>query len=79
MSAFHNLFLSYFAFPGSDGHLEGKILDPNRLSKVETIFSNLSETIQKYGPWTSAWVGEAGGAYNSGGRYASNTFLNSFW
>lgn len=65
--------------PGSDGHLEGKILDPNRLSKVETIFSNLSETIQKHGPWTSAWVGEAGGAYNSGGRYVSNTFLNSFW
>ncbi|CAK8565245.1 unnamed protein product [Lathyrus sativus] len=65
--------------PGSDGHLEGKILDPDRLSRVETIFSNLSETIQKHGPWTSAWVGEAGGAYNSGGHDVSNTFLNSFW
>ncbi|XP_012570931.1 heparanase-like protein 1 isoform X2 [Cicer arietinum] len=65
--------------PGSDSHLEGKILDPERLSKVETTFSNLAETIQKHGPWTSAWVGEAGGAYNSGGRFVSNTFLNSFW
>ncbi|KAJ1406267.1 Glycoside hydrolase, family 79 [Sesbania bispinosa] len=65
--------------PGSDEHLERKILDPERLSKVETIFSNLAETIQNYGPWTSAWVGEAGGAYNSGGRSVSNTFLNSFW
>ncbi|KAL2340718.1 hypothetical protein Fmac_008658 [Flemingia macrophylla] len=65
--------------PGSDDHLERKILDPERLSKVESIFSNLSETIQKYGPWSSAWVGEAGGAYNSGGNHVSNTFLNSFW
>ncbi|KAK7330314.1 hypothetical protein VNO77_24504 [Canavalia gladiata] len=65
--------------PGSDEHLERKILDPERLSKVESTFSNLSETIQKYGPWSSAWVGEAGGAFNSGGRYVSNTFVNSFW
>ncbi|XP_061358889.1 heparanase-like protein 1 [Gastrolobium bilobum] len=64
---------------GSNDHLEKMILDPGHLSKVESIFSNLSETIQKYGPWSSAWVGEAGGAYNSGGRYVSNTFLNSFW
>jgi len=46
---------------------------------VESIFGNLSETIQTYGPWSSAWVGEAGGAYNSGGNHVSNTFLNSFW
>ncbi|KAG5148919.1 hypothetical protein JHK82_015800 [Glycine max] len=65
--------------PGSDEHLERKILDPERLSRVESIFSNLSETIQKYGPWCSAWVGEAGGAYNSGGNDVSNRFLNSFW
>jgi len=64
---------------GSDEHLERKILDPERLSRVESIFSNLSETIQKYGPWCSAWVGEAGGAYNSGGNDVSNRFLNSFW
>ncbi|KAF2311239.1 hypothetical protein GH714_021126 [Hevea brasiliensis] len=31
------------------------------------------------GPWASAWVGESGGAYNSGGRHVSNTFINSFW
>ncbi|XP_027331645.1 heparanase-like protein 1 [Abrus precatorius] len=65
--------------PGSDEHLEMKILDPERLSKVESIFSNLSETIKQYGPWSSAWVGEAGGAFNSGGRNVSNTFVNSFW
>ncbi|KAF1875834.1 hypothetical protein Lal_00006464 [Lupinus albus] len=65
--------------PGSDDEgLEKKILDPEYLSQVETIFSNLAESIQKNGPWSSAWVGEAGGAYNSGGRYVSNTFVDSF-
>lgn len=32
-----------------------------------------------HGPWASAWVGESGGAYNSGGREVSNTFVDSFW
>ena len=57
----------------------GNILDPNRFSKVETTFKDLSETIKKHGPWASAWVGEAGGAAKSGGRGISNTFVNSFW
>nr|KYP55466.1 Heparanase-like protein 1 [Cajanus cajan] len=64
---------------GNDEHLERKILDPERLSKVESIFGNLSETIKKFGPWSSAWVGESGGAFNSGGRNVSNTFVDSFW
>ncbi|KAG5042417.1 hypothetical protein JHK87_006332 [Glycine soja] len=34
---------------GSDEHLERKILDPERLSRVESIFGNLSETIKIYG------------------------------
>ncbi|XP_020979574.1 heparanase-like protein 2 isoform X1 [Arachis ipaensis] len=65
--------------PGSDVNLDSKILDPERLSNVESVFSNMSETIKKYGPWSAAWVGEAGGAYNSGGRDISDTFVNSFW
>ncbi|XP_014507098.1 heparanase-like protein 1 isoform X1 [Vigna radiata var. radiata] len=65
--------------PGSDEHLDRKILDPEHLSKVEPIFRSLSETIKKYGHWSSAWVGEAGGAFNSGGRQISNTFVDSFW
>lgn len=31
------------------------------------------------GPWASAWVGESGGAYNSGGPNVSNAFVDSFW
>ncbi|KAF5734673.1 putative Heparanase-2 [Tripterygium wilfordii] len=64
---------------GIDPHLVNKILDPNFLSKVSKTFIILKETIEKHGPWASAWVGESGGAYNSGGRNVSNTFVNSFW
>uniref|UniRef100_A0A5B6ZV98 Putative heparanase-like protein 1 n=2 Tax=Davidia involucrata TaxID=16924 RepID=A0A5B6ZV98_DAVIN len=64
---------------GVDPNLVRKILDPHYLSKVSQTFSNLKETIRMHGPWASAWVGESGGAYNSGGRHVSNTFVNSFW
>lgn len=64
---------------GDDPKLVSKILDPQFLSRVSRTFGNLSQTIQKNGPWASAWVGESGGAYNSGGRHVSNTFVNSFW
>ncbi|XP_022134600.1 heparanase-like protein 1 [Momordica charantia] len=64
---------------GIDPHLTNNILDPHYLSRVSEIFNRLDQTIQVHGPWASAWVGESGGAYNSGGRHVSNTFINSFW
>ncbi|KAE8658302.1 Heparanase-like protein 2 [Hibiscus syriacus] len=64
---------------GVDPKLVSKILDPNYLNKVANTFINLENVIQKHGPWASAWVGESGGAYNSGGHHVSDTFVNSFW
>ncbi|XP_043704735.1 heparanase-like protein 1 isoform X2 [Telopea speciosissima] len=64
---------------GNDPKLVNKILDPHYLSQTSQTFGNLENTIRKHGPWASAWVGEAGGAYNSGGRLVSDTFINSFW
>ncbi|GMH31566.1 hypothetical protein Nepgr_033410 [Nepenthes gracilis] len=64
---------------GNDPNLVSKIMDPNYLSKIQDTFSSLRETIQKFGPWASAWVSESGGAYNSGGHLISDTFVNSFW
>lgn len=64
---------------GDDPHLPNKILDPQYLSQVSDTYRDLQQIIQENGPWASAWVGEAGGAYNSGGHLVSNTFLNSFW
>ncbi|CAN7012450.1 unnamed protein product [Brassica rapa subsp. trilocularis] len=66
--------------PGNDPKLVSRILDPKYLSgSVTGLFKNVERTIQEHGPWASAWVGEAGGAFNSGGREVSETFINSFW
>ncbi|PHT46271.1 Heparanase-like protein 1 [Capsicum baccatum] len=65
--------------PGSDLNLVSKILNPLHLNKIAETFSNLTQTIEMTGPWTSAWVGESGGAFNNGAPDVSNTFVNSFW
>ncbi|KAJ4961193.1 hypothetical protein NE237_021103 [Protea cynaroides] len=65
--------------PGNDPNLVKTILNPQQLSQISQTFSSLEDTIQQNGPWASAWVGESGGAYNSGGRLVSDTFVNSFW
>ncbi|KAH0690578.1 hypothetical protein KY289_017936 [Solanum tuberosum] len=65
--------------PGSDSKLVDKILNPEYLSRTEGTFSSLTKTILRNGPWASAWVGESGGAFNSGGPDVSNAFVDSFW
>ncbi|XP_019167021.1 PREDICTED: heparanase-like protein 1 isoform X2 [Ipomoea nil] len=65
--------------PGSDHNLVNKILNPEYLDGISQTFHDLTQTIQTNGPWASAWVGESGGAYNSGGHNVSNAFVNSFW
>lgn len=64
---------------GNDPQVPNRILNPKYLSGTSDTFRGLQLTIQRHGPWSSPWVGEAGGAYNSGSRLVSNTFLNSFW
>jgi len=55
------------------------ILNPEYVSRTEGTFSSLTRTILRNGPWASAWVGESGGAFNSGGPDVSNAFVDSFW
>ncbi|XP_074316953.1 heparanase-like protein 2 [Silene latifolia] len=64
---------------GNDPNLVSKMLDPNFLNKISETFSDVNETLETAGPWTRSWVGESGGAYNSGGKLVSDTFVNSFW
>ncbi|KAK8604115.1 hypothetical protein V6N13_096577 [Hibiscus sabdariffa] len=63
---------------GVDPKLVSKILNPDHLNKAAYTFGNLTHVIRRHGPWSSAWVGESGGAYNSGSARVSNTFVNSF-
>ncbi|PON89862.1 Glycoside hydrolase [Trema orientale] len=65
--------------PGSDDGLINKILDPSVLGGVSQTFSNLQSVLKHSGTSAVAWVGEAGGAYNSGRNLVTNAFVFSFW
>ncbi|KAG0458470.1 hypothetical protein HPP92_023627 [Vanilla planifolia] len=64
---------------GDDPDLLNKIQDPYYLDGTAQTFRDVANTVKEFGPWSAAWVGEAGGAYNSGGRNVSDTYVNSFW
>ncbi|KAJ7547200.1 hypothetical protein O6H91_08G074200 [Diphasiastrum complanatum] len=59
--------------------LDSKILDPLFLDNRAAIFFKVSQTLLTYGPWVQAWVGESGGASNSGQPNVSHSFLSSLW
>ncbi|KAF1001845.1 hypothetical protein AG4045_000122 [Apium graveolens] len=61
---------------GVDKHLVEKILDPEVLNGIADTFKQLQSIVKNSG--ASAWVGESGGAYNSGHDLVSNAFVYSF-
>ncbi|KAK3131756.1 hypothetical protein QOZ80_6AG0510940 [Eleusine coracana subsp. coracana] len=65
--------------PGVDTHLVEKILNPSYLDGMASTFSNLQGILNSAGTSTVAWVGEAGGAYNSGHHLVTDSFVFSFW
>ncbi|KAK4491059.1 hypothetical protein RD792_001781 [Penstemon davidsonii] len=65
--------------PGVDAHLIDKILDPSYLDGGAQPFRDLQRILKSLGTSTVAWVGEAGGAYNSGRNLVTNAFVFSFW
>lgn len=64
---------------GNDTDLVEKILNPSYLSQEAATFKGLQDVLQNYGSWSNAWVGESGGAYNSGQNLVTNAFVMSFW
>ncbi|XP_042003939.1 heparanase-like protein 3 [Salvia splendens] len=65
--------------PGVDEHLIEKILDPSYLDGEAQTFKDLQSIVKSSGSGAVAWVGEAGGAYNSGRNLVTNAFVFSFW
>ncbi|CAK7326172.1 unnamed protein product [Dovyalis caffra] len=64
---------------GVDKTLINKVQDPYFLDEIAETFKDLENVIKEFGPWAGPWVGESGGAYNSGGKDVSHTFVNGFW
>ncbi|XP_057422453.1 heparanase-like protein 3 [Lotus japonicus] len=64
---------------GVEDKLTEKILDPSYLDGVASTFSSLKKILQSSATSAQAWVGEAGGAYNSGHHLVSDSFVYSFW
>lgn len=64
---------------GVDKNLTKKILDPSYLDGVADTFKKLELIINTSASSASAWVSEAGGAYNSGQNLVTNAFVFSFW
>ncbi|KAK3029878.1 hypothetical protein RJ639_038675 [Escallonia herrerae] len=65
--------------PGVDTHLVDKILNPSYLDGGSQPFRDLQGILKNSGTSTVAWVGESGGAYNSGHNLVTNAFVFSFW
>ncbi|KAL5988099.1 hypothetical protein ACLOJK_035862 [Asimina triloba] len=65
--------------PGVDEHLVEKILNPDYLDGEASTFSGLQNILKNSPTSATAWVGEAGGAYNSGHHLVTDSFVFSFW
>ncbi|XP_052160514.1 heparanase-like protein 3 isoform X2 [Oryza glaberrima] len=61
--------------PGVDTHLIEKILNPSYLDGMVSTFSNLQGILKSAGTSAVAWVGESGGAYNSGRHLVTDSFV----
>jgi heparanase 1 len=64
---------------GSNDHLIDEILNPSTLDSISNTFERLQSILKSTGTQAVAWVGEAGGAYNSGHNLVTNAFVFSFW
>ncbi|KAL4308114.1 hypothetical protein GQ457_01G007440 [Hibiscus cannabinus] len=65
--------------PGDDPNLVSKILDPLYLSQVSQTYKGVLNVVNKFRPQSGAWVSESGGAFNSGSKDVSPTFVDEFW
>ncbi|KAL4367495.1 hypothetical protein GQ457_05G020770 [Hibiscus cannabinus] len=67
------------ACAGDDPKLMSNIIDTLYLSKVYHAYKGVLNVVNKFRPHPGAWVSESGGAFNSGGKDVSPTFIDGFW
>ncbi|PIN20295.1 Beta-glucuronidase [Handroanthus impetiginosus] len=64
---------------GRDEHVIDRILNPSVLDYGGGVFKDLQNILKRSRSSAAAWVGESGGAYNSGRDKVTNAFVFSFW
>ncbi|XP_052876739.1 heparanase-like protein 2 [Gossypium arboreum] len=64
--------------PGNNPDVVHCVQDPFLLTQITQTFIDVPNAIDKFAPWSGAWVIESGGAYNSGGQLVSYTFAFGF-
>ncbi|XP_048318964.2 heparanase-like protein 1 [Ziziphus jujuba] len=64
---------------GGDPNLIFRVQDPIYLDNIAQTFQDAEDSVKEFAPWSGAWISEAGGAYQSGGRDVSHTFVDGFW
>ncbi|KAL4324943.1 hypothetical protein GQ457_11G024950 [Hibiscus cannabinus] len=69
----------YSLVAGGDPNLMSKILDPLYLSQVSQTYKVVLNVVNKFRPQSGTWVSESGGAFNSGSKDVSPTFVDGFF
>ncbi|KAH7516050.1 hypothetical protein FEM48_Zijuj10G0093600 [Ziziphus jujuba var. spinosa] len=64
---------------GGDPNLINLVQDPIYLDNIAQTFEDAENSVREFAPWAEAWITEAGGALQSGGRDVSHTFVDGFW
>lgn len=64
---------------GSDPEVWKKTLNATYLDQVKVLATEVKEVVSLGSPKSSIWLGEAGGAYNSGRDNVTNSFNSGFW
>jgi heparanase 1 len=64
---------------GSDPNVWTKTLNATYLDQVKTLAAEVNAVVSLGSPNSSIWLGEAGGAYNSGRDNVTNSFNSGFW
>jgi heparanase 1 len=69
----------YFLGAGVDPDLQSKILSPSYLDKLQPTAAKIQSNLNKMAPKAQIWMGETGGAYNSGHHLVTDAFVSGFW
>ena len=69
----------YSLGPGSDPNVWTKTLNATYLDQIIPLAAEVQRTLSKSAPSAKIYIGEAGGAYNSGRDNVTNSFNSGFW